>query len=104
LFQLFKQFGNAGAEGRGQILRHGGVIDILGGFEDFREVGFDNGFGKTGGEHHQGEDIGVEHAVERDAVGCGVGAGDDFYGFDERMAVFGACFADERAVDIEENQ
>jgi hypothetical protein len=51
-----------------------------------------------------GEDVGIEHAVNGDAIRGGFEAGDAAYGVDKSLAMVWAGTADEGAVDIEENE
>jgi len=58
----------------------------------------------TGAAQHDGEDVGVEHPLDGDAVGGGFQTRDPAYAFDQGLPVMRAGAAHERAVNVEENQ
>ena len=54
--------------------------------------------------HHQREDIGIEHALDGNAFGIRVQPGHAANSLDQGFAMVGAGAADERAINIEEDQ
>ena len=56
---------------------------------------------EAGGTHHHSEDVGVQHALYRDALGGGMEAGDAPHAVDQRRAVVGSRAPHQGAVDIE---
>jgi hypothetical protein len=60
--------------------------------------------GGAGIAHHSRQDVGVEHPVHRDMVGRSIEPGYGAHGFNQRLAVMRPGAADQRAVDIKQNQ
>ncbi len=81
----------------------GGFVNVLRGFHDGGHDGGEIASDARSVEHDL-NDLRIEHAVERDAVGGGFVTGDLADGFGEGLAVVGAGAADEGAVDVEENE
>ena len=60
--------------------------------------------GRAGVAEHAREDVGIEHAVDGNAIGGGFEAGDAADGIDKRLAVMRPGATDQGAVDIEEDE
>jgi hypothetical protein len=80
------------------------LVPALGDAHDFRHGAGDPQSRRAGPAHHHGENIGIEHPLNGDALGGGFEAGNAPDGIDQRFAVMRAGAADERAIDIEEDQ
>ena len=88
-----EEFGDARAVAVGEF---GGVleVEILSGADEFRHVGGYFAVVRSDGAEHEGQDIGVEHAVDRDALGSAFHAEDASDGLAEGLPVPEAGFAD----------
>src|SRR5580658_3949160 len=85
-------------------VRDAAHVDLLRAADDLGHGAANGGLGCTSVAQHAGEDVGVEHAVDGDIVRRGFDACHAADGIDESLAVVRAGAADERAVDVEEDQ
>ena len=69
-------------------------VNLLRAADDLRHGAANGGRGRADVAQHAGGDVGVEHAVDGDAIGAGFEAGDAADGIDERLAVVRSGAAD----------
>jgi hypothetical protein len=94
---MFLQTAQEGAHaGAGFALEVGNAahVDMLRTADDLRHGTANGGRGRADVAQHAGGDVGVEHAVDGDAIGAGFEAGDAADGIDERLAVVRSGAAD----------
>ena len=72
--------------------------------DDFRHGRTDQHAGSSGSTHHLGQDVGVEHSLDRNALRSALQASDAPHGLDEGCAVMRTCPADQCSIDIEQHQ
>jgi hypothetical protein len=61
-------------------------------------------WGRAGAPHHRRQDVRIEHALHRNAIGGGLKPGNAADRHDQRLAVVRPRAADQRAIDIEKDE